>query len=156
MAIETGDTVTFEYVGRFEDGTVFDTSRESIAIEAGLAEGQSERTYDPLTVEVGAGRIIEGLDEALLGLAEGDETTEVIPPERAYGSRSDEEVETFDEATFRNMVGGELPEVGARLRAQDGSIATVTDVNDGSIEVDFNHELAGETLEFEVEIVDVS
>lgn len=155
MAIETGDTVTFEYVGRFEDGTVFDTSRESVAKEVGIAKEQPERTYEPLTVEVGAGRIIEGLDEALLGLAEGDEATEVIPPEQAYGTRADEQVQTFDEATFRNMVGGELPEVGARLRAQDGSIATVTEVSDGSIEVDFNHELAGETLEFEVEIVDV-
>ncbi|MFW6152919.1 MAG: FKBP-type peptidyl-prolyl cis-trans isomerase [Halobacteriota archaeon] len=155
MAIEPGDTVTFEYIGRFEDGTVFDTSRESVAADAGLAEEQPDRAYEPLTVEVGTGRIIEGLDEALIGLDEGDETTEVIPPERAYGEHSDEQIERFDEATFRNMVGGDLPEVGTRLRTQDGSIATVTEVGDGAVEVDFNHELAGETLAFEVEIVDV-
>lgn len=155
MAIESGDTVTFEYVGRFEDGTVFDTSKETVASEEGLLDEQPERSFEPLTVEVGEGRIIEGLDEALQGLAEGDSSTEIIPPEGAYGERSEDLVQEYEEAEFRNMTGGELPEVGTRLRSQDGSIATVTSVESGTVAVDFNHELAGETLEFEVEIVEV-
>jgi len=74
MAIETGDTVSIEYVGRLDDGSVFDTSRESVA-EAEDLEHHPDREYDPLTVEIGAGEIIEGLEDGLLGLEVGDEET---------------------------------------------------------------------------------
>jgi len=53
MSITTGDAVTLEYTGRLDDGTVFDTSRRSVAEETGLAEAQPDREYAPLTVEVG-------------------------------------------------------------------------------------------------------
>ena len=68
MTIATGDTVEFEYTGSLDDGTVFDTSRESVANESDLATSQPNREYTPLTVEIGAGRVIEGLEDALVGL----------------------------------------------------------------------------------------
>ena len=72
MAIEEGDSVTFEYTGRLDDGGVFDTSRESVAAEHDLDDA-AERAVSALTVEVGAGRIVEGLEDALYGMDEGDE-----------------------------------------------------------------------------------
>nr|WP_231754672.1 FKBP-type peptidyl-prolyl cis-trans isomerase [Halapricum sp. CBA1109] len=83
MAIEPGDGVTIEYVGRFEDGTVFDTSRYEVAAEHGLDEAQEAdpEDYAALSFTVGAGEIITGLDEALVGMAEGEDTTVTVPPE---------------------------------------------------------------------------
>ena len=68
VTIATGDSVTLEYTGRLDGETVFDTSREAVAEEAGLAEAQPDREYAPLTVDVGAEQVIEGMEEGLVGL----------------------------------------------------------------------------------------
>jgi FKBP-type peptidyl-prolyl cis-trans isomerase 2 len=156
MTIATGDSVTLEYTGRLDDETVFDTSRESIAEEAGLAETQPDREYAPLTVDVGAEQVIEGMEEGLIGLEAGETTTLTIPPEKAYGEPSDENVQEFETPKLREMLGGQTPEEGAYLEAQDGQTGEVTHADEEVIRVDFNPRLAGETLTFEIEIIDVN
>jgi len=155
MAISNGDTVTIEYTGRLDDGTVFDTSLESVATEEGLADDQPERDYQPLTVEIGAGRIIEGLEEGLIGMEAGDEDSVTIEPEQAYGERTDDRVVEYDADEFRQMLGGRDPEVGLEIQTEEGLPGEVVDVDDDTVRVDFNHELAGETLTFDVEVVSV-
>ena len=155
MTIATGDTVTLEYTGRLDDGTVFDSSEESVAQEAGIAEAQPGREFEPLTVEVGAGQIIEGMEDGLIGLDEGDATTLEIPPEDAYGEWSDEHVQEFETDELTEMLG-QQPETGAFLEAENGQHGEITHVDDEVVKVDFNPDLAGETLEFDVEIVDVN
>lgn len=154
MAITNGDSVTIEYTGRLDDGTVFDTSRESVAEEAGLTAHQPDREYEPLTVEVGAGHLIEGLDEALVGMDTGTEATVEIPPEKGYGERSDDRIVDHERAVFEEAMGNEDPEVGMHVRTERGHIGEVRNVDSDTVRVDFNHELAGESLEFEVEVVD--
>ena len=156
MAIENGDQVTIEYVGQLNDGTVFDTSRESIAEESGLREAQPEREYTPLTVRIGDEEIIEGLEDGLIGLQESDTETITIPPEKAYGEPSDDQIIEQDRDNFEEVLQGETPEEGMMIQEQDGGIGKVIHVGSEIVRLDFNHELAGETLEFEVEIVDVS
>lgn len=156
MAIADGDSVTVEYTGRLDDGTVFDTSLESVAKEEGLDDPQANREYAPLTFEMGAGRVIQGLEDGLRGKSEGDTPTLTIPPEEAYGDWSEENVKEYAVDELTQMTGGEAPEEGAYLQTQDGSLAEIIEVSDETVRVDFNHQLAGETLEFEVEIVDVS
>lgn len=155
MAIETGDTVEIEYTGRLKDGTIFDTSRESVANEAGLIEAQPEREFTPLTVEIGSGRLIEGLEEGLLGREVGDTPTITIPPEQGYGEWAEKHVEEYDPGEFSTMIGGQTPEEGAYIETQDGERAEIIHVDDDVVRIDFNHELAGETVEFDVEIIDV-
>lgn len=156
MSITTGDSVTLEYTGKLDDGTVFDTSKESVAQEAGLAEAQPDREYTPLTVEVGGGQVIEGMDEGLVGLEAGETETLTIPPEKAYGEPSEENIEEFETEELREMLGGQLPEEGSYLEAQDGSQGEIVHVDEDVIRADFNPPLAGETLTFDVEIIDVS
>jgi peptidylprolyl isomerase len=156
MAIESGDTVSLEYVGRIPDGDIFDTSREEIATEAGIAAEQSERDFVPLTVEIGSGQIIPGLEDALFGMEEGDSDTVTIPPEVAYGEPSEEQVLEHDREEFEEMLQGQSPEAGMQVQSQQGQVGTITEIGEDVVEIDFNHELAGETLEFEVEIVDVN
>lgn len=156
MGIEFGDQVTIEYVGRFTDDTVFDTSRRTVAEESGLADAQPDRDYTPLSVDIGAGQIIEGLEEGLLGLQEGDTETITVPPEDAYGEPSDEQIQAHDRNEFEQILQGEAPEEGMTVQAQQGEFGEVVHVDEETVRVDFNHELAGETLEFDVEIVDIS
>jgi len=121
MTIATGDSVTLEYTGRLDDETVFDTSRKSVAEETGLAEAQPDREYAPLTVEIGDEQIIEGMEEGLIGLEAGETETLTIPPEKAYGEPSDENIQEFETEELREMLGGQTPEEGSYLEAQNGS-----------------------------------
>lgn len=157
MGIEPGDQATIEYTGRLtdEDGTVFDTSREEVAEEAGLAEAQPEREYEPLTVEPGAGQLIEGFDEGLVGLEEGDTETITVPPEKGYGERSDDRIMERDRAEFEQLLDGEVPEEGMMIQTEQQQVGEIVHVDEEVVRIDFNHELAGETLEFDVEVVSI-
>lgn len=156
MSVESGDEVVIEYVGRADDGTVFDTSRQSVATESGLANAQPDREFEPLTVEVGAGEIIAGIDEALRGMAEGETKTIEVPPEKGYGEWSEDHVREYDTAELSETLGGRTPEVGEYVETQDGTPAKITHVGDDISKVDFNTPLAGETLEFEIELLEIN
>ncbi|MGM0371002.1 MAG: FKBP-type peptidyl-prolyl cis-trans isomerase [Halobacteriota archaeon] len=153
MAIESGDTVRIEYTGRREDGTVFDTSRRAVAEEADLVE--EGREYEPLEAEVGTGQFIEGLDEALLGMAVGESATVTVPPAEAYGEWEESRVREYETDELSAQLGDQLPEAGAYIQTPDGSVAEIRSVEEDVVRVDFNHRLAGETLEFEIEVLAV-
>jgi len=156
MPIERGDGVTIHYVGRFEDGSIFDTSRQAVARHEDLitAQGVEPAEYAPLSFTVGRGDIIEGLEESLVGLEDGEEATVEVPPEKSYGEFEEEKIREYDAEAFEEMVGSE-PEVGLHVEAKNDLHGDVTAVRDDTVEVDFNHELAGRTLVFEIEIIDV-
>jgi peptidyl-prolyl cis-trans isomerase B (cyclophilin B) len=155
MAVEPGDRVAIEYVGRFADGTVFGTSEYDVAAEHGLAaaEERDSDDYGPLTFTVGAGEVIEGLDDAVRGLSVGEAVTVTVPPADAYGEIREDRLREYDREAFEAMVDGEAA-VGLHVHAQNGLHGDVVAVRDETVEVDFNHELAGQTLTFEIEVVD--
>lgn len=86
----------------------------------------------------------------------GETDTLTIPPEQAYEHPSDENVEEFETDELREMLGGQLPEEGAYLEAQDGSQGEIIHVDEEVVRADFNPPLAGETLTFDVEIIEVN
>ena len=154
--VEPGDIVTIDYVGRFESGGLFDTSRYEVAEEHGLAEaqGRDPDEYTPLSFTVGAESVIEGLDEGVVGLSEGEEATIEVPPSKGYGEFEPERVREYDKEEFEAMVGQEA-EIGLHVHAENGLHGDVTAITDQVVEVDFNHELAGKTLVFDVSVVAV-
>ncbi|AKB25765.1 FKBP-type peptidyl-prolyl cis-trans isomerase SlyD [Methanosarcina sp. MTP4] len=147
---KAGDTVHVDYVGKLEDGTVFDTSIEEVAVEAGIyIEG---REYSPLTFEAGAGQMITGFDEGVIGMKVGEEKTLTIPPEDAYGE--------YDEANIQAVPLEDLglpepPVEGQKLMTMYGTRVTVLSVNETHATIDFNHELAGKTLIFDITLVSI-
>jgi FKBP-type peptidyl-prolyl cis-trans isomerase 2 len=146
--IENGDTISVNYVGKLEDGTIFDTSVKEAAIEVGIYNQMRE--YKPLTFTVGAGQMIKGFDEGVVGMRVGEEKTFTIPPEEAYGEYNEELSRELpiDAVDF-------TPEIGMRLVTDSGLTGTITEVSETNFVVDFNHELAGNTLIFLVRIVSV-
>ncbi len=155
MSIGPGDRVAIDYVGRFEDGTVFGTSKHAVAADHGLAaaEDRDPDDYGPLTFTVGEGEVIEGLDDAVRGLSVGAETTATVPPAAAYGEVREDRFREYDRETFEAMVDADA-EVGLHVHARNGLHGDVVAVRADTVEVDFNHELAGRTLVFEIEVVD--
>jgi peptidyl-prolyl cis-trans isomerase B (cyclophilin B) len=152
MAVSEGDTVRVEYVGRHEDGDVFDSSREDVAVEAEIAH--PNREYEPLEFEVGAGEVVQGFDDAVVGMEEGETKEFTVPPEKGYGERSEENVVEYGRDEFAESLGEE-PEVGMHIHTEQAH-GDITDMDDDEVTVDFNHELAGETLVFEIEVVEVA
>ena len=71
------------YIGKYPGGKVFDTSIESEARKAGIFS--PARDYKPLQVKLGAGQVIPGFEDALLGMAVNEDKEVSIPPEKAYG-----------------------------------------------------------------------
>ena len=150
-----GDTVTFEYTGRLIDDTVFDTTRREVAEEAGMLERQPERSFEPMTITTATGMVTLGLERVLIGMEEGDETTAKIQPEHAYGEYDEDLVREYDVEEFEEMMQGETPEVGTVVETEVEELGTITDVEEETVTVDYNHRLAGETLFYEVEILEV-
>ncbi|CAF30746.1 FKBP-type peptidyl-prolyl cis-trans isomerase [Methanococcus maripaludis] len=147
--ITKGDTIKVDYTGRFEEGEVFDTSVETVAKEEGIFE--EGRPYMPLEFTVGEGQLIQGFEEAVLGLKVGEEVTVTIPPEKGYGFRDESliervPIEAFDQADFE-------PEEGMVIVAGEEP-AVILEVTDEDVALDFNHELAGETLQFTIKIIE--
>ncbi len=80
---QKGDTLSVHYVGRVPGGKVFDTSMEKEAKSAGLYN--PARDYKPLQVTLGMGKVIQGFEEALIGMKVNEEKEIIIPSEKAYG-----------------------------------------------------------------------
>lgn len=150
MKVEAGDYVLFNYVGRFENGEVFDTSIEELAREHGVYV--EEREYGPMWARIGVGEIIPGLDEALIGMEPGEKKTVTVPPEKAYGMPNPELVIKIPAEEFTKV--GLEPQEGLYVMTDSG-IAKITAVEGETVSLDFNHPLAGKTLIFEVEVLEV-
>ena len=138
---KAGDTVKIHYTGTLDDGTQFDSS-----------EGR-----EPLEFELGSGQVIPGFEKAVEGMAVGDEKDVSISPEDAYGPRHDQMIQEVPKSALPDNL---TPEVGMGLQAQgqDGQVInlTVTEVGEESITVDGNHPLAGKSLNFKLELVEIA
>ena len=137
---KAGDTVRIHYTGTLDDGTEFDSS-------AGR---------DPLEFALGGGQVIPGFDSAVDGMAVGESKTVTIPVDQAYGERHDQLVQEVP----KTALPGEIePAVGMRLQSRSPEGHTmdlvVTEVSEESITVDGNHPLAGRSLTFAIELVEI-
>jgi peptidylprolyl isomerase len=141
MAIKVGDVIRVDYEGTLEDGTVFDSTRKEGA--------------NPLKFEVGAGQLIFGFDQAVLGKEVGDEFNITIQPKDAYGNRDPMLVQTISR---EQLPKGLDPEPGMMVGIGDpngtNSLAWITNVDDEFIKLDMNHPLAGKVLNFQIKILE--
>lgn len=142
MTVKTGNKVKVEYVGKLDDGSVFDSSED---------HGK------PLEFEVGSGHVIKGFDDAVLGMNEGDEKEFTIQPAEAYGQHDPTLVQKVPREVFpqeAELTAGLLFEAG--LPTGEKVPAMITAVDEGIVTVDLNHPLAGKTLNFKIKLKEVS
>jgi FKBP-type peptidyl-prolyl cis-trans isomerase SlpA len=138
LTIEQGRKVTMHFAIKLTDGQIVDSNFEG----------------SPVEFEVGDGNIPEGFEAALSGLKVGDHLDLTIDPERGFGQHNPSNIQTMKRSDFKDMElepglvisfqepGGELPGV-------------IVEFDDERVEVDFNHPLAGKTILFEVQVLNI-
>lgn len=137
--ITNGSSVSVNYTGRLEDGTIFDTS---------LHEGRT-----PLTATLGQGQLIPGFENGLMGMTVGEKKTIEIEPSDAYGE--------VNEGMIQEVPLSQVPEnvkTGDMLQGQNehGQFqVSVKEVKENSVVLDMNHPLAGKKLIFDLEVVSI-
>lgn len=149
--IKTWDNIVVDYIWRLEDGTVFDTSIKSIA-EACWNYNPNRDYTEWLSFEVGVGQMIEWFDEWVLWMREWQTKTIEFWPEKWYGEYSDEYVVTYTQDEVGDL---SVYSSGDYFQPNQYLIGIVKEVTDKEMVVDFNHELAGKNLIFDVTIKSV-
>ena len=138
MTVENGKVVSFHYTLTNAQGDVLDQSQEH-----------------PMPYLHGAGNIIPGLEKELAGKKVGDKLTVNVPAAEAYGEYHEQLVNDVPREAFQ---GVDNIEAGMQFQAdtpEGGQVITVKAVNGDLVTVDANHPLAGQDLNFDVEIVEV-
>jgi FKBP-type peptidyl-prolyl cis-trans isomerase 2 len=139
--IKEGSKVKAHYTGRLTNNEEFDSS---------LKEGGA-----PIEFVIGQGQLIPGFENGILGLAPGDKKTIEVSAVEAYGEYRDELLVTVPKSNAPQGV-----QVGQSLQAnmENGEMVTfmVREINDDNVIVDANHPLAGQTLLFDIEILEVA
>lgn len=139
--VTDGSEIKVHYTGKLEDGTQFDSS-----------QGR-----DPLQFTVGQGQVIEGFDKGVLDMEVGDNKTITIPPEQAYGEYREELITKVKADQFPDNF--EIKQgVRVQARSPENQLVqfVIKEVDGDDVKLDANHELAGKTLIFDLELVDIN
>jgi len=135
-----GDIVKILYVGKLTSGEIFDASPED----------------RPLEFIIGKQEVIQGMEEAVVGMVFGEKRTVTIPADKAYGQVKPERIEEVERSILPE--GVDL-RVGGRLQVtkQDGSefMVKVVALTDETVTLDANHPLAGQDLVFDIHMLEV-
>ena len=138
--VKNGDRVKIHYTGKLKDGEIFDTSREQ----------------QPLEFVVGNREMMPGLETRLIGMEAGDNKSIEVPPEEAYGPRQEELVIEVKKSELPDHIE---PSLGLRLQMQvaEGNHVelAIIEIKEETITLDANHPLAGHTLFFDLELVEI-
>ncbi|CCJ36788.1 FKBP-type peptidyl-prolyl cis-trans isomerase SlyD [Methanoculleus bourgensis MS2] len=145
MALQEGDFIRLRYTGS-AGGNIFDTTDEESAKEEGIYNPRAE--YGPVTIRLGSHHVIIGLEDELIGKEVGTEGEVDVPPEKAFGAHDDQHVRSVPVTQFR-----EKPRRGMRVEVE-GNEGMVVDVIGRRAVVDFNHPLAGKTLQYSYTILE--
>ena len=139
---KSGDNVKVQYTGKFEDGKIFDTTKD----------------IEPLSFELGSGNVIEGFDDAVVGMEQGESKTVIIPPDKGYGEYNKELVINVSRS---NLPPGLDPQIGQKISANhsgnNSKISfTIVEIEDDVLTLDANHVLAGRNLVFDIELIEIN
>ncbi len=141
MAIKKGDIIKVEYEGRLEDNSIFDSTE----LQGG----------EPMKFEVGAGFLIRGFDDSVVGKEVGDEFTITLKASEAYGEVDPELIQTISRDQLPEDID---PEPGMMLSAHDAngtqSLVWIKEVDDEFVTLDMNHPMAGKNLNFKIKILE--
>jgi len=138
--VKDGDTIRIHYIGKLEDGSVFDSSEGGASLE----------------ITIGKGEFIKGLEEGLLGMTVGETKSIFMAPDKAYGPHIQEKVFEFHKDRAPQDFS---PEIGQQyqLYRADGMpiVVRVLEKTEAGYLMDCNHPLAGKNLIFEVTLEEI-
>jgi FKBP-type peptidyl-prolyl cis-trans isomerase SlyD len=139
MKIERDRVVRFHYVIRDESGNELESTRED----------------EPLAVLQGRGNVMRGIEDALAGRTTGERFSVTLAPEQAFGPRREDWTQRISKKYFADAARLK-PGMQTRLQTEEGvRPVTVIKVGGKVVDVDLNHPRAGQTLTFDLEVVEV-
>jgi len=134
------DIVKVHYVGKLDDGTVFDSSENR----------------EPLQFKIGEKKLIPGFEEAVIDMEVGQSKTIKIPFDKAYGPHRNEMVIEVDRSNFPENVEVKIGQQ-FKMQQKEGRafVVTVVQIVDDKVRLDANHPLAGKDLNFEIKLIEI-
>lgn len=150
--IKSWDNITVDYIWRLEDGTIFDTSVESVAKSCWKYNENRDYT-EWLTFQVWTGQMIKGFDEWVIWMKVWQTKTVQFGPEKWYWNRNEQYVMTYSAEEVWDL--SKFTE-GQRVYLWIWTAALITKVTDKEITLDLNHELAGKNLIFDITIKSIN
>ncbi len=146
MSIQKGNFIKVTYTGKNDD-RIFDTTDEEVAKASSIYNEKGK--YGGDIIIVGEGHTVAGLDEDFIGKDAGYKGSVTIPPEKAFGKRNPELIESIPVTKFKDR-----PQVGMPVQV-DGRAGIVIRVIGRMAQVDFNRFLAGQTVTYDYEIKEI-
>lgn len=141
--IHSNSTVTLVYKGKLDNGEIFKEIQETT----------------PLTVKLGNQELPPSVESALVGKTKGERVAVRVPPEEGYGVRHKMLLQTVSRKSLGDQIAPRPGMILSLKVAKDGEEhqvpATVMKVEDETVDVDYNHPLAGHHLTYELRILDV-
>jgi FKBP-type peptidyl-prolyl cis-trans isomerase SlpA len=139
MQIEQGTKVKLHFSLALEDGSLIDSNFDK----------------QPASFIIGDGNLLPGFESAILGLESGQKREFTIPPENAFGQHNPQNVQDVDRTNFAE----DKLEIGAVFSFQNGDgelPGVIIGIEGEKVMIDFNHPLAGQSILFKVEILQIS
>lgn len=138
---KSGDHVKVHFTGKMENGEVF----------------ASSQGHEPLEFNIGDGSVLPGVDTAVVGMAKGEHKTVTLSPTEGFGEQNESLILVVDRTHFPE---GFEPKEGMELQLPqpDGGVVflKILQIMDNKVKLDANHPLAGKTLTFELELLDIA
>ena len=139
--VEDGMFVSVTYKGTLDNGEVFDTS-----------EGRP-----PLEFKTGAGQLIKGFEDAVMGMELNEKKAFTLSPAEAYGDRDENQKHEFPRNDLPDGVDPQIGDTVALTTPEGQQIpARLIAMDDDNLTFDLNHPLAGQSLTFAIEVVGIS
>ena len=137
---QVGDLVSVHYTGKLTNGEVFDSSKDR----------------DPLEFTLGNKKLLGEFEEGVIGMKPGETKSLTLNPEQAFGDRREDLVLELPKNEFPQHI---TPSVGLQLKVNSASgdnlTVVITEVGDDSVTLDGNHPLAGQTIVFDIELIEI-
>ncbi|MFX1326962.1 MAG: helix-hairpin-helix domain-containing protein [Promethearchaeota archaeon] len=158
--VEDGDFILVKMTARTQKGQIFRVSSEEDAKKAGIYDEKKAKQgfYTPEFVIVGKpGFLNEGLTETIREMNYFEKKSVRIPPTKAFGKRDPQKIERIGINKFRRLNEGKNPEIGKEfVKQSQGQVqrGIITNVMQGRVIIDYNHPLAGQSIDYNLEIID--
>jgi peptidylprolyl isomerase len=137
---QVGDLVSVHYTGKLKNGEVFDSSKER----------------DPLEFTLGSKELLAGFEDGVVGMKPGETKSVMLEPENAFGDRREDLLLKLPKKEFPQNI---TPSVGLQLTLSNASgnqmTVVITEVGEDSVTLDGNHPLSGQTVVFDIELVEI-